>query len=71
MAFTVIGMSPVTGDKNDRNLDPRVSQSALKVQTADSRKSHVQDKAAWTVGPLASKELFRCPEGLGTQAHRL
>src|SRR2546427_10269816 len=42
------------GDEDDRNLDARVSQLALKVQTVDSRKSYVQNKATWSVRPLAA-----------------
>src|SRR5258708_6940896 len=44
----------VTGDEDDGNLDARVSQLALKFKTIDSRKSHVQDKAAWPIRPLAA-----------------
>src|SRR5713226_5154110 len=59
------------GDEDDGNLDARISQLALKVQTVDSRKSHVENKATWPVRPLAAQELLRRPEGLGTQANRL
>ena len=44
----------MTGDEDDGNLDTRVSQLTLKVQTVDSGKSHVQDQATWPIRPLAS-----------------
>jgi hypothetical protein len=61
----------MTGDEDDGDLDARISQLALKVQTVDSRKAHVQNKAAWPVRPLSAQELVRNPEGLGPQAHGL
>src|ERR1700737_1917417 len=61
----------MTGDENDGNPNARIRQLALKVQTADARKSHIQNKATWFVRPLAAQELLRRPEGLGTQANRL
>src|SRR5258708_2134719 len=36
----------VTGDKDNGDLDSRISQLALKVQAVDARKAHVQNKAA-------------------------
>src|SRR6202158_3646295 len=61
----------MTRDEDDGNPDARVSQLALKVQTVDSRKSHVQHEATWRVRPFAAHELLRGPEALGPQANRL
>src|ERR1700682_4149812 len=61
----------VPGDEDDRNAQAGVSQLALKIQTVNSRKSYVQNQAAWTVGPLAAQEILRRCEGLRLQAHRL
>ena len=61
----------MTSNKDDRNPDSRLRQLALKVQTVNSWKSHVQNQATWPVRPLAKQELLRRPEGLGSQAHRL
>ncbi len=61
----------MTGDEDDGNENVRVSQLPLKVQTVDSRKSHIQDEAAWSVRSFAAEELSRGSEGLGPQAHRL
>src|SRR6266478_5802653 len=61
----------MTGDEDDGNPDARVGQLALKVQSVDSRKSHVQNQATWPIRPLAAQELLRGPEGLGPQANRL
>src|ERR1700740_533650 len=61
----------MTGDEDDGNVNARVRQLALKVQTVHSRKSHVQDKATWPVRPVAAPKRFRCSESLGTQANRL
>src|ERR1022692_303943 len=61
----------MTGDEDDGNPDARIRQLALKVQTADAGKPHVQNKATWSFPPLAAQELLRRPEGLGTQADRL
>src|SRR5882672_1260915 len=44
----------MTGNENDRNSDARVSQLPLKVETIDSRKAYVQNKAARAVRPLAA-----------------
>src|ERR1017187_1619534 len=44
----------MAGDKDDGNPDSGVNQLALKIQTVDSGKSHVQDQAAWPVRPLAA-----------------
>src|SRR6266849_6272501 len=55
----------MTGNEDDGNLDARVNQLALKVQAADSRKAHVQNKATWPIRPLAAWELLRRPVGLG------
>src|SRR5467141_3409815 len=44
----------MTGNEDDGNLDARVSQLALKVQAADSRKAHVQNKATWPIRPLVA-----------------
>src|ERR1700676_3006753 len=40
----------VTGDEDDRNLYPGVTQLPLKVQTVDARQAHVENKAAWPAG---------------------
>src|SRR6266478_3729843 len=61
----------MTSNKDDRNPDSGLRQVALKVQTVNSWKSHVQNQATWRVRPLATQELLRRPEGLGAQAHRL
>ena len=61
----------MTGDENNGNMDARVDQFPLKIQTADSGKSHIEDQATWPVRPLAAQELLRGAEGLGTQADRL
>src|SRR5205814_877427 len=47
----------VTGDEDDGNAQAGVSQLALKIQTVNSRKSYVQNQAAWTVRPLAAQEI--------------
>src|ERR1700751_3520596 len=60
----------MTGDEDDGNVNARIRQLALKVQTVHSRKSHVQDKATWPVRAVAAQERFRRSEGLGTQANR-
>src|SRR6266550_4284797 len=44
----------MTGDEDDGNVDVRVSQLTLKVQTVDSRKPHIQDEATWSVRPFAA-----------------
>jgi hypothetical protein len=62
MAFTVIGIS-VTGDEDDGDSDARVSQLALQVETVDSGKAHVQDKAARPVRWLVAQEFFCRPKG--------
>ena len=61
----------MTGDENNGNMDARVDQFPLKIQTADSGKPHIEDQATWPVRPLAAQELLRGAEGLGTQADRL
>src|ERR1700730_8662294 len=61
----------MTGDEDDGNPYARVGQLALKIQTVDTRKSHVQNEATWSIRSLAAQELLRRPEGLGTQANRL
>src|ERR1700751_6123818 len=61
----------MTGDEDDGNVNARVRQLALKVQTVHSRKSDVQDEATWPVRAVAAQERFRCSESLGTQANRL
>src|SRR6266404_1891028 len=61
----------MTSNKDDRNPDSGLRQVALKVQTVNSWKSHVQNQATWPVRPLATQKLLRRPEGLGAQAHRL
>jgi hypothetical protein len=43
----------MTGYENDRDVDTRVSQLALKVQAVYSRKSDVQDKATRPIRSLA------------------
>src|SRR6266851_3856273 len=45
---------PMTGDEDNGNADARVSQLALKVQTIDTRKSHVQNKATWPIRSVAA-----------------
>src|SRR5216684_9029943 len=57
----------MASDENNGNADARISQLALKVQTVDSRKSHIQNQAIWAVLAFAAKELLRRPEALGTQ----
>jgi hypothetical protein len=44
----------MAGDEDDRNLDARVSQLPLKIQTVDSRKSHIQNKATRPIRPFAA-----------------
>src|SRR5258708_26131811 len=61
----------MTGDKDNGNPNARLSQLALKIQTAESGEPHVQNKATWPIRPLAAYELLRRREGLGTQANRL
>src|ERR1700752_294290 len=61
----------MTGDEDDGNVNARVRQLALKVQTVHSRKSRVQDKTTWRLRAVAAQERFRCSESLGTQANRL
>src|ERR1700745_1855009 len=61
----------MTGGEDDGNVNARVRQLALKVQTVHSRKSHVQDKTTWRVRAVAAQERFRGSESLGTQANRL
>src|SRR5260370_9003733 len=58
------------GDEDDRNPDARVSQLALKIQTVDSRKPHVQNQATWPICPLAVQEFLRSRASLGTQGTR-
>src|SRR5271156_1353319 len=60
----------MAGDKDDGDPDSGVSQLALKIQTVDSRKSHVQDKETGPVGPFAAQKLLRRAESLGPQANR-
>src|SRR6266436_2431285 len=55
----------MSGDKDDGNLHTRITQLALKVQTVDARKAHVQNKAARPVRWLAAQEFFRRPKGCG------
>ena len=55
----------MTGNEDDGDLDARVSQLVLKVETADSRKAHVQDKAAWPVRLPTAQEFFCRPKGCG------
>ena len=59
----------MTGDEDDGNPDSSVSQLLLKVQTIDSRKSHVENNATGAVRPLATQKLFRRPEGFGPQTY--
>jgi len=42
----------VRGDENDLDRWIRIGQLTLKIETAQSRESHVQDKAARNVRPL-------------------
>src|SRR6266446_7988902 len=60
----------VTGDENDGHLDSGVTQLALKVQTIDARKTHVQDKAAWSVRLLVAQKFFRRLKGCAPQPRR-
>src|SRR5467141_2612690 len=53
----------VTGDEDDGDSDARVSQLALQVETVNSGKAHVQDKAAWPFRWLVAQEFFRRPKG--------
>src|SRR4029077_5066880 len=41
------GNVPMGGNKNYWNPNARVDQLVLKVQTVDSRKSHIQNQATW------------------------
>ena len=61
----------MTSDEDDGNADAGISQLPLKIQTVDSRKSHVENKTTWPIRALRGQELLRRPEGLGPQAHRL
>src|SRR5260221_4450659 len=53
----------MTGDENDGNVDSCISQRALQVETVDSGKAHVQNKAAWSVRWLVAQKLFGRPKG--------
>src|ERR1700686_547509 len=61
----------MAGNKNDGNPNTGVNQLALKIETADSGKSHVQNQATWPIRALAAQELLRRSEGFGMQANRL
>jgi hypothetical protein len=54
----------MTGDKDDGDLDARVSQLALKVETVDSRKADVQNQAIWPILSLVTQKLLRRSESL-------
>src|ERR1700680_3988088 len=61
----------MASNKNDGNPNTGVNQLALKIETADSRKSHVQNQATWPIRALAAQEFLRRSEGFGMQANRL
>jgi hypothetical protein len=55
----------MTGNKDDRDLDTRVSQLALKVQSIDAGKVYIQNQATWAFRSLVAQEFFRRPKGFG------
>ena len=44
----------MTGNEDDGDLDARVSQLVLKVETADARKAYVQNQATRPIWSLAA-----------------
>src|SRR6266850_1024840 len=48
---------PMPRDEDYWNLKPRFGQLVLKIQTADSGKSHIQNKTTWPIRSLAEEEL--------------
>ncbi len=54
----------MTGDKDNGDLDSRISQLTLKVQTVDTGKVHIQNKATRPFGSLVAQEFFGRLEGL-------
>src|SRR5258707_11335577 len=61
----------VTGNKNNWDLDARVGQLTLKVQTIDAGKVYIQNQATWPLRSPVAQEFFRRPKGFGPQARRL
>src|SRR5262245_66191335 len=50
------------GDENYLDRWIRIGKLTLKIETAQSRESHVQDKAARRVRPLSVQKLLGCLE---------
>jgi hypothetical protein len=61
----------VAGDENDRNLQTRLGQFALHIESTHAWESYVQYQATWTIWELASQKLLRAGKRLGAQTYRL
>src|SRR5580704_12363197 len=59
------------GNEDYWDLNARIGQLVLKVQTVDSGKSYVQNQTTWLVRSLVVQKLLRRPEALRAQSHRL
>ena len=46
-------------DEYDRDRPPRTPKLLLKIETADARQAHIEDKTTGTIRRLFSPELFR------------
>ena len=53
----------MTGDHDDWHLGA-ICDELLQVETAELRKSHIQDQATWSTDSRTSQEVFGRREGL-------
>jgi hypothetical protein len=61
---------PMSADEHDGDWSIGFGKLVLKVEATQSRESHVQDKAARGVGPLASQEFLGGLKRLRSEAYR-
>ena len=60
----------MTGHENDRNVDARLGEFGLELETAHSRQSDVEHQATCCRGELALQQFRRRTEHLHLQADR-
>ncbi len=58
-------------DEYDRNRPPRAPKMLLKIETADARQAHIEDKTTGTISCFFSPELFRRFKSNRVQTGRL
>src|ERR1051326_391710 len=61
---------PMSGNKNDGNMNVGLEQFLLEIQAAHTRQSNVKHQTAGSIHPLAAQKLLRGTEQLHLQTHR-